>query len=170
MPEYLTDPFLWGIGVVLLILFWRLRRPLTPHARNIKDSKRLYRRLCRQPQGAGKLNRLKQIDPYLFEELLLTAFEKKGYRIERNSKYAGDGGIDGKLFLGRKRYYIQAKRYRNYIRSEHVSEFISLCERDRVQGYFVHTGKTPDSVKKLFAQQKRVELISGPRLLSLFRR
>ncbi|MEX6059375.1 restriction endonuclease [Enterobacter hormaechei] len=42
-----------------------------------------------------KINYLRKIDPFVFEELLLEGFEAHGFRTIRNKRYTGDGGIDG---------------------------------------------------------------------------
>jgi len=42
---------------------------------------------------------LRKIDPYVFEELLLEALLSKGFKITRNKRYSGDGGIDWQSLL-----------------------------------------------------------------------
>ncbi|MGM8474744.1 restriction endonuclease, partial [Enterobacter hormaechei subsp. steigerwaltii] len=70
-----------------------------------------------------KINYLRKIDPFVFEELLLEGFEAHGFRTIRNKRYTGDGGIDGQVIIGKYRYLIQAKRYRGHIALQHVQEF-----------------------------------------------
>ena len=62
---------------------------------------------------------LRKINPYVFEELLLLAFERRGMRVIRNSRYSGDGGLDGQVLIDGERWLIQAKRYGRTIR--HIS-------------------------------------------------
>jgi restriction endonuclease Mrr len=67
--------------------------------------------------------RLRAMDPLAFEELLLEAFERRGHRVIRNRRYTGDGGVDGEVIIDGQRWLIQAKRYRDAIKPEHVREF-----------------------------------------------
>ncbi|HCF30762.1 MAG TPA: hypothetical protein DEV81_27020, partial [Cyanobacteria bacterium UBA11049] len=50
-------------------------------------------RLAKLPVAIATLRRL---DPYVFEELLLTCCQDQGWEIERNFRYTNDGGIDGR--------------------------------------------------------------------------
>ncbi|WP_199192296.1 restriction endonuclease [Chlorogloea sp. CCALA 695] len=58
---------------------------------------------------------LRKMNPYAFEELLLTCCQNQGWKIERNFKYSNDGGLDGRVTIAGRLYLIQAKRYRGYI-------------------------------------------------------
>lgn len=111
---------------------------------------------------------LRQIDPFAFEELLLTAFEKKGYRIKRNSRYTGDGGIDGRVYRDGELYLVQAKRYKSYVSVRHLEDFLRLVKetKEAKGGYFIHTGKTGKETYSLY-RGTPVEIISGDKLINL---
>lgn len=113
------------------------------------------------------LSYLRKIDPFVFEELLLTSFEKKGYKIERNKRYTHDGGIDGKIWIGGKLCLIQAKRYKSYINKKHIAEFYDLVNNNKnvKQGYFIHTGKTGKRTYALY-KESPIKIISGERLIN----
>lgn len=113
------------------------------------------------------LSYLRKINPFVFEELLLLSFERKGYRIRRNERYTGDGGVDGRVWIGEELWLIQAKRYRNGIKKEHLEEFCSLCLREGCHGYFIHTGKTPKTHYDVIKDCPQVEIISGRKLHNL---
>lgn len=81
------------------------------------------------PGFPQKIDYLRKIDPFVFEELLLEGFEAHGFRTIRNKRYTGDGGIDGQVIIGKYRYLIQAKRYRGHIALQHVQEFEKLLKR-----------------------------------------
>lgn len=155
--------------VILLVIIYLIRasRSSRKHKLKIKQATRVLNKVKSIDSNAGKLNYLKKIDPYVFEELLLTAFDRKGYVIERNKSYSGDGGLDGKVFFKGEKYLIQAKRYKQYIKYEHVRDFIYLTQAQKCKGYFVHTGKTPDSVRRLLDQNPSVIVISGIKLIQL---
>jgi restriction system protein len=60
------------------------------------------------------LERLKVIDPFYFEKVILILLKKMGYGEFIETKKTGDGGIDGIINqdqLGINKIYIQAKRY-----------------------------------------------------------
>ncbi len=85
---------------------------------------------------------LRSVDPFVFEEMILTALKDLGHKIKRNKRYTGDGGIDGRAEIHSMPVFIQAKRYKAHINHVHVAEFRNKCSRNRVKGIFIHTGKT----------------------------
>ena len=72
---------------------------------------------------------LRKIDAFTMEELVLSAFDKReDVTIIRNSRYTGDGGVDGRLYHNKeengkkekRKYLIQVKIYSSYINKKHV--------------------------------------------------
>ncbi len=108
---------------------------------------------------------IRKIDPLVFEELLLFAFEFRGYQVKRNKAYTGDGGCDGSVIIDGKTYAIQAKRYQKHINPAHVKALNDYVLTHRLDGgIFIHTGKTGmGSYRNL----KNTWLISGSRLHKL---
>lgn len=89
------------------------------------------------------INYLKKIDPYIFEELILSVLERKKIKIQRNTSYSGDGGIDGIFQCKKGRVLIQCKRYSNYINYQDVKELAENVKKGGFYaGLFVHTGST----------------------------
>lgn len=89
------------------------------------------------------INYLKKIDPYVFEEMILSVLEKKKIKIQRNVSYSGDGGIDGIFHCKKGRVLIQCKRYSNYINYQDVKELAENVNKGKFYaGLFVHTGNT----------------------------
>lgn len=117
--------------------------------------------------AAQRIAYLRKIPPLVFEEVLLEAFELRGCPIERNDRYTGDGGIDGKVHIGTAWYFVQAKRYSNHINRAHVAEFIDVVERTGCKGIFIHTGRTGDASRALARQSAHVSIIGGDKLLGL---
>lgn len=105
-------------------------------------------------------------DPFLFEEMILSAIEKKGHKIQRNKRYTGDGGIDGRAFLNGRLILIQAKKYTGKIITADLARFIKQCEEQKAIGLFVHTGTTPKPAFKL-CEGREVEIVSGVKLIEL---
>ncbi|MGB0871427.1 MAG: restriction endonuclease [Flavobacteriales bacterium] len=155
------------ILIILSIIFSYSLNKKSKHKRNIYKSKKIISKINTFEFEGQKLNYLKKIDPFVFEELLLSAFEKKGYKIQRNIKYTGDGGIDGVIYdNNNNKFLIQAKRYSNYINKAHVKDFGDLLKSKNCKGFFIHTGKTG---KGSFDESLNynMKIISGNKLLSL---
>lgn len=148
-----------GFGFVLA----RWSKP-RPHARQVARAIRVLARLTRfdgEHRVACVIAYLRKVDPYVFEELLLTAFARRGIAVRRNARYSGDGGIDGRLRLGGERVYLQAKRYRTHIRAGDVRAFQTLVAEQQVKGIFAHTGRTGRGAR---AGAGELEFLSGRRL------
>jgi restriction system protein len=130
--------------------------------------------MCIQLQGRDRgqpaalvYARLRAMDPLAFEELLLEAFEQRGHRVIRNRRYTGDGGVDGEVIIDGRRWLIQAKRYRDAIKPEHVREFAMLCAARKQRGMFIHTGRTGGMSRTICSSADGIEIVSGQRLLAL---
>ena len=54
------------------------------HKRNIRSGERVIKKLASIEHDGAKLNYLRKINPFVFEELILSAFKDKGYKIKRN--------------------------------------------------------------------------------------
>lgn len=160
---------------VLIFLYWilRYRWRYNRHKVKIKKASRVLKKI-RSFQGPDRNARifsyLRKLDPFVFEELLLTAFKNQGFKIIRNRRYTGDGGIDGKVIDKTGRLIlIQAKRYGGYINELHIREFSNIINdhRKAVKGFFIHTGKTGSGSKRVFSSYEGIELISGSALIDL---
>ena len=136
--------------------------------------RRQARTMCEQLRGPDRdqpavlhYARLRAMDPLAFEELLLEAFEQRGHRVIRNRRYTGDGGVDGEVIIDGRRWLIQAKRYRDAIKPEHVREFAMLCAARRRRGMFIHTGRTGGMSRTICSSADGIEIVYGQRLLAL---
>jgi restriction system protein len=168
------DPLL---AVVLIGLFVAVMLALNGRTRATASQRRhcsyratAERVLQRLPQLAGDAQRLaymRKINPYVFEELLLLAFERQGHPVQPNASYSGDGGLDGQVFIDGHRWLIQAKRYGKTITLSHIRDFGTLLLRERCGGFFIHTGRTGNLSRLLLHAYPQVRLISGQRLLNL---
>lgn len=156
-------------ATLLALLYRRYRVPLRHRWR-----RRQARTMCEQLRGRDRdqpaglhYARLRAMDPLAFEELLLEAFEQRGHRVIRNRRYTGDGGVDGEVIISGERWLIQAKRYRETIRPEHVRDFAELCAARRQRGMFIHTGRTGGMSREAVNGARGIEIVSGQRLLAL---
>ncbi len=109
---------------------------------------------------------LRKMNSYAFEELLLTCCQSQGWQIERNFRYTGDGGLDGRVTIAGRLYLIQAKRYRGYINLKHIRDFNQVIQREKAYGgFFIHSGKTGELAKELL-REYQISLLSGQRLVN----
>ncbi|EPW1515404.1 restriction endonuclease [Salmonella enterica subsp. diarizonae serovar 48:r:z] len=137
------------------------------HRRYRETAQRVLVRLPELSSDGARLNYLRKINPYVFEELLLLSFERQGMKVVRNRAYSGDGGLDGQVFIDGKRWLIQAKRYSRSISPQHISVFAGLLSQEGCRGFFIHTGRTGKLSRVLLQQYPHVHLISGQCLLDL---
>ncbi len=106
---------------------------------------------------------LRKIDPLVFEELVLDAFAKHGWTVQRGTRYAGDGGLDGKIYRDNHWIGVQCKRYKDAIKPAHVDDFARVLKINGMEeGYFVHTGRTPSGTRH---RQGNVIILSGQELV-----
>jgi restriction system protein len=118
------------------------------------------------------LERLKNIDPYYFEKVILILLKKMGYGDFVETSKSNDGGIDGIINedkLGLEKIYIQAKRYNeNKVREKDIRNFIGAMSGDTNKGVFVTTSTFDDSaVKKAHDAHHSIILIDGKKLADL---
>ncbi|MBI5076751.1 MAG: restriction endonuclease [Nitrospirae bacterium] len=118
------------------------------------------------------LEKLKNIDPYYFEKVILLLLEKMGYGEFIETSKSNDGGIDGVINedkLGLDKIYIQAKRYNeNKVREKEIRNFIGAMSGDTTKGVFVTTSTFDDSaIKKAYDAHHKIILIEGKKLVEL---
>lgn len=118
------------------------------------------------------LIKLKEVDPYLFEKIILILLKKMGYGDFIETSKSRDGGIDGIINedqLGLEKIYIQAKRYsENKVRETDIRNFIGAMSGDTRKGIFVTTS-TFDKGAELKAKEAHhtIILIDGSKLVDL---
>jgi restriction system protein len=156
-------------AAVLILLYRRYRVPVR-HRWRRRQAQVMFAQLCgrdRHQPAVLHFARLRAMDALAFEELLLEAFERRGFRVIRNPRYSGDGGLDGQVVISGRTWLIQAKRYASAIRPDHVRDFATLCSRRGQSGLFIHTGRTGGQSREALAGAAEIEIISGQRLLAL---
>lgn len=165
ISELNQNILLLPLGFVALLIF--LSRRNTKHRRNIRKADRYIKKLKLINNEKIVFGYLRKVDPFVFEEIILTALKLQGHRVKRNSKYTGDGGIDGRVFIKGERYLVQAKRYKGHINLQHVKDFIRICEKDKSKGLFIHTGRTGKESHSVGTNSDVLDIVSGNRLLHI---
>lgn len=166
----MTQFLLILVLVTALLLVYRHYRAPIRHRWRRRQAREMLAQFCgrdRDQPAVLHFSRLRSMDALAFEELLLEAFERRGFRVIRNQRYSGDGGIDGQVVIAGRTWLIQAKRYTSAIRPEHVRDFTALCSRHGQPGLFIHTGRTGGQSREALAGLADIEIISGQRLLAL---
>lgn len=118
------------------------------------------------------LEKLKEIDPYYFEKVILILLKKMGYGDFIETSKSGDGGIDGIINedkLGLEKIYTQAKRYNeNKVREKDIRNFIGAMSGDTSKGVFITTSSFDVSaIKKAREAHHSIILIDGAKLVDL---
>lgn len=162
------NPVFLTIFTLILYIICSYIRKRRSHYLKIIISYFALRKINRIESFPKKYYYLRSIDPYVFEEMVLSALSRKGHKIIRNKRYSGDGGIDGKAVIDGQLTYIQSKRYRSHINPSHVQDFNKLCCDHNVRGLFIHTGKTGNKSHKIASRSSHIVIISGDKLFRLF--
>jgi restriction system protein len=118
------------------------------------------------------LSKLKEVDPYAFEKIILILLKKMGYGDFIETAKSGDGGIDGIINedqLGLEKIYIQAKRYsENKVRETDIRNFIGAMSGDTHKGIFVTTSTFDEKAKvKAREAHHKIILVDGSKLVDL---
>lgn len=118
------------------------------------------------------LERLKTIDPYYFEKVILILLKKMGYGEFIETSKSGDGGIDGIINedkLGLDKIYIQAKRFNeNKVREKDIRNFIGAMSGDTNKGVFVTTSMfDAGAIEKAKNAHHKIILLDGNKLVDL---
>lgn len=118
------------------------------------------------------LEKLKSIDPYFFEKVILILLKKMGYGEFIETSKSGDGGIDGIINedkLGLDKIYIQAKRFtENKVREKDIRNFIGAMSGDTNKGVFVTTSLFDvGAIEKAKNAHHKIILIDGNKLVNL---
>lgn len=118
------------------------------------------------------LAKLKSVDPYVFEKIILILLKKMGYGDFIETSKSGDGGVDGIINedqLGLDRIYIQAKRYNeNKVRETDIRNFIGAMSGDTHKGIFVTTSTFDEKAKtKAHDARHKIILLDGSKLVDL---
>lgn len=118
------------------------------------------------------LEKLKTMDPYYFEKVILILLKRMGYGDFIETSKSSDGGIDGIINedkLGLDRIYIQAKRFtENKVREKEIRDFIGAMSGDTNKGVFVTTSLFDKGAEqKAKNAHHKIILIDGHKLVDL---
>lgn len=130
-----------------------------------------FERIEREVKDA-LLSKLKEVDPYAFEKIILILLSKMGYGEFIETANSGDGGVDGIINedqLGLEKIYIQAKRYsETKVRETEIRNFIGAMSGDTRKGIFVTTSSFDEKAKvKARDAHHSIILIDGQKLVDL---
>lgn len=128
----------------------------------------------RQSLEQDLLSKLKTVDPYFFERIVVELLVKMGYggSIQDAGKAigrSGDEGIDGIIKedkLGLDVIYIQAKRWDNVVGRPEVQKFVGALAGQRAKkGVFITTSNfTKEATQYASQMDTKIVLIDGEKL------
>lgn len=163
----------WAFLAVAIIVCLFLLIPASPrHSWRVAASRRWLKRFRRNAHRfspAQRFSFIRRTDHFLFEDILMSAFEERGYKVKRTPA-TGDGGSDGYVTIEGLRVVVQAKRYNGRISRAHVVALHSLTRNTPGQdaGLFIHTGQTSSPIKRYVQGHAELDMISGSKdLLAL---
>lgn len=118
------------------------------------------------------LQKLKSLDPYFFEKVVLRLLKKMGYGEFIETSKSGDGGIDGIINedkLGLDKIFIQAKRFNEgKVREKDIRNFIGAMSGDTNKGVFVTTSEFDEkAIEKARSAHHKIICIDGHKLVNL---
>lgn len=118
------------------------------------------------------LEKLKELDPYYFEKVILILLKKMGYGDFIETSKSNDGGIDGIINedkLGLEKIYTQAKRFNEAkVREKDIRNFIGAMSGDTNKGVFITTSTFDSSaIQKAREAHHTIILIDGAKLVDL---
>jgi restriction system protein len=118
------------------------------------------------------LLKLKNINPYFFEKVVLKLLKKMGYGEFVETSKSNDGGIDGIINedkLGLDKIYIQAKRFNEgKVREKDIRNFIGAMSGDTNKGVFVTTSEFDEkALEKARSAHHKIICIDGQKLVTL---
>ena len=118
------------------------------------------------------LQKLKSIDPYFFEKVVLRLLKKMGYGEFIETSKSNDGGVDGIINedkLGLDKIYIQAKRFNEgKVREKDIRNFIGAMSGDTNKGVFVTTSDFDEkALEKARSAHHKIICIDGQKLVTL---
>ncbi|MBL7812848.1 MAG: restriction endonuclease [Bacteroidetes bacterium] len=121
---------------------------------------------------ADLLQKLKTIDPFFFEKVVLRLLKKMGYGEFIETSKSNDGGIDGIINedkLGLDKIYIQAKRFNEgKVREKDIRNFIGAMSGDTNKGVFVTTSEFDEkALEKARSAHHKIICIDGHKLVTL---
>lgn len=127
-----------------------------------------------QELSTDLMEKLHNIDPYRFEEIVADLLTKMGYGDLEVTKKSNDGGIDAIVNedkLGLDKIFVQAKRYaeKNLVTEKYIRDFLGALSAQKVQkGIFVTTSFFDKrAIMSAKNSDKKIRLIDKDELAAL---
>jgi len=93
---------------------------------------------------------LARMNVHDFERLVAEAFRREGFLVVERARGKGKNGVDLELFMGRDRYLVQCRRWKEMtVDALMVREFYTVISAERAVGGFIVTlGRLTDEARK----------------------
>lgn len=112
------------------------------------------------------LGRLRRMNAYAFEDLVMLCLAERGLSVCWNRRRTHDGGVDGRVDLGGVRFLCQMKRWKGHVDHRDIRRLGALIAGKGLGGLFIHTGRTGKLSRRSCAKVG-ISLISGRQLVAL---
>jgi len=154
---------LFSLAGIAVLLFFMLPRP--GRSWRVPASRRWlkrFRKTAHRFSDRQRFSFIRSTNHFLFEDILMSAFEERGYKVRRTPA-TRDGGSDGFVDLDGLRLVIQAKRYKGPIAKQHVIalEVLARTNKNLDAGLFIHTGRTSGPIKSYISHSPFLDSLSG---------
>lgn len=113
------------------------------------------------------ISKLREMNPFLFEEILLHCCERYKYFVPPKKGFTKDNGVDGYFSFQGRFYVIQAKLYSGEANPDHLTQFANAIKwHHAAKGFFFHTGRTTDEFKRIALASATIDIVSGKKLIN----
>lgn len=121
-------------------------------------------------ESQRSLESLRSLSWQEFESLVVEAFRRKGYFVEKSLAGGADGGVDLALRKEGETTLVQCKQWRTQsVGVPTIREQYGLLMHEQAQRVMVVTSGTFTPEARAFANGKPMELVDGPQLFELVR-
>ena len=134
----------------------------------IKHMPRRYKKF-----NALKLDELRRMNPYIFEEYIATMYRKLGYSDAKATRGSSDGGKDVVMHSDTtgQLYYVECKRFgeNSVVGRPIIQTLVGACYPDGAKGIVITSNRfTKEAIEE--AKKSHVQLIAPAQLLSMIER
>lgn len=114
---------------------------------------------------------LAHMNAHDFEKLVAEAFRREGFLVVERARGKGKNGVDLELFMGRDRYLVQCRRWKEKtVDAQTIREFYAVINAERaVGGFFVTSGKLTDEARKM-ALGRSIRIVPADSLRRLIKK
>lgn len=116
----------------------------------------------------SRLSELQQVNPFQFEHICAEYLKDIGYGDIMVTKQSSDQGIDIMASKGEDKYVVQCKRWKGFVGSPEIQQFIGAMRNAHVENGLFITTSTFSRNAEIMAQMNNIELVDRTQLIKHF--